>query len=875
MGKTRTLGAVAQRAREIGLLVLAGGCYEQEGRLPYGPLSDALLDYLRAQPAALLQTQLAGLLPELARVVPDLEERIVSMPTVQSGEGEEHRLRLFWALSKVLERISQQRPLVVLLDDLHWADDATLQVLHFLVRQPTLHRLLIVGTYRQDEVPEESVLARLVAHGERAGWAQAIVLQPFEEHELAMLLEKQAEGQVALSLLRAVHERSAGNPFFALEMLMLLQQEGRLKQTDQGWQLVRGEVELPAAAREAVGRRLRHLEPETREVLALGAILGREFPFAALGAMWQEGEGTLFQALGQALESHLLDETDAGYAFHHPLLREVVYARLPAHRRSRLHERAGLALEALCGFTATAAEVATNHMLSATASPRSEQVTELARHFLAAGHTQHDRAASYLTMAGDVAAQAYAWQDALRHYTAALERTGDDDERRAALQEKVGATRRALGRYDEALEALEEASRLHQARGDLEREGLVVAQIGEVHFLQGTLEEGRARLQPVLDRLEKRGPSHALAALYATWIRPVGTSRVTGTAVQRAVELARAAGDDALLVRCETRRALMLLGEGRLDETWQVLEGIIPVAEACLDHYGLGLAIGVSGELLKLLGQFEQCRVYRNRGIAHAERVADPALVISTGGELGEVLFLLGDWEGARACFERTLQIIDCVDSPWHAGFGRLGMATLELAEGNRGEAVQLIKRCLHDAERLGHGHWSRNARRLLALADLRDGLPTEALRRLRQLAADEQAGHAGTLVLLAWAYLDGRAVEQAGEAIERAISLVTERNNRLDLCEALLVQGRIHAARAEMQKAQWSFTEARALAAAMPHPYAEARILFEQGQLNALQGEIQRARMRLEEALAVFRRLGARKDIERTDHVLIELARV
>jgi len=873
MGKTRTLGAVAQWAREAGLLVLAGGCYEQEGRLPYGPLHDALLDYIRAQSPALLQRQLASLLPELARVMPEIGERVGGVPTVPSGEGEEQRLRLFWALSKTLERISEDRPLVLLFDDLHWADDATLQVLHFLVRQPTLHRLLIVCAYRPEEVPEKSPLAELVSDGDRAGRARAIVLLPFEEQELALLLAERAGAQFAPSLLHTLHQRSAGNPFFALEMALLLQEEGRLEQTDGGWQLAQGEIELPAAVREIVGRRLHHLEPETREVLALGSVLGREFRDDALRAMWEEGEGALFRALDQALESHLLEETEPGYAFHHPLLREVVYARLPGHRRSRLHEQAGLALEALYGLSgAPRVEATVDRIVLVPGRPSPEQVTELAYHFLAVRHAQHDRAAWYLTMAGDVAAQAYAWQDALRHYRAALERVGDD-ERRAALQEKVGDMYRALGRYDEALEALEEAAQLHQARGDREREGLVVAKIGEVHFLRGTLEEGRARLQPVLERLEERGPSRALAALYTAWLRPVGTNHVTRAAVERAVELARAAGDDPLLVRCETRRALMLLGEGRLNETWQVLEGIIPVAEACLDHYGLGLALGVSGELLKLWGQFERCRIYRQRGIAHAERVGDPALLLTTGGELGEVLFLLGDWQGARASFERTLQMIEAVDSPWHAAFGRLGMATLELAEGNREEARRLIERCLVDAERLGHTHWSRNARRLLALGDLLDGLPSEALRHLQPLATDEGAGNAGTLLLLAWAYLDSGSVDQASETIEQAIGLAAARNNRLDLCEAMIIQGKAHVVRRKMQAAQRSLAEARSLAAAMPHPYAEARILFEQGQVHALEGEIQRARSRLEKALAVFRRLGARKDVQRTEHVLTELA--
>jgi tetratricopeptide (TPR) repeat protein len=428
-----------------------------------------------------------------------------------------------------------------------------------------------------------------------------------------------------------------------------------------------------------------------------------------------------------------------------------------------------------------------------------------------------------------------------------------------------------LGRYDEALETMEEAARLFGAHGDIEQEGRVVAEIAEVHFLRGTVKEGRERIRPVMERLERQGPSAALAALYAARVQE--TVPGEKPAVERAAELARIVRDERLLVWCEAYRGAMLMDGGRLGEAWQVLHDILPIAEGHPDYYALGLVLAFSSEILKVRGLLDQCHSYRVREAAYAENAGDPTWLMYAESALGEVLFLLGRWQEARAHFGRAEEISRAVESYWHSFFGRIGMATLDLAEGAWDAASRQIEACLADAERSGHTHWSRIARRLLSLRDLLDCHPADALCRLEQLASEEETVRTWTQVLLARAYLETGDTDRATRLIDRVIGMTRAQGHHLDLCEALLVHGKIQGKRGELEAAARSLSEARSLAAAMPYPLMEGRILFEQGRRSLEQGDSVQARHHLEEALQVFRRLGAGRDAEQTQQMLLQLS--
>lgn len=859
IGKTRVLAELAWHARERGLLVLAGGCYEAEGRLPFGALHDALLDYMEAQTDEVLQVHLGGLMPELGRVVPELRDRFPDLPEGHVVNLEEQRPRIFWAITRAFERISEVQPLVLLLDDLQWADDTTVELLHYLTRQSQLDRMLIVGAYRPRESSVSADLEHLLAHGTRGAPVCGSDLQPMDLADLTAVLGVRLGGACAPGLARAVHERSGGNSFFALEIIELLRQQGQLERvsTEKGdnWILKEGsEIELPTAVRVTVAQRLKGLDPEVVDVLRLAAVAGRRVAYTTLTDLWEAGERSLLSALDTALSSQILEESGTGYTFRHPVLQDVVYRELSAAHRAWLHARVAGSLEEMYGMSAD------------------EHASELAYHFVAGGR-DGARSLHYLVLAADAAVRASAWQEGLHAYRTALQ-YADTDRTVADIQEHIGGVLKVLGRYDDALLALDDAMARYERMGDLQRVGVVAAVSVHVHALRGSWEEGRVLATRVIGQLNQLSPTsgeHArtLADLYLalTYLYDSDLEqRLHETG--RAADLARAVRDSGLLARAEMRRSFMLYALRRFDEAQEAIEALIPIAEEVRDTSTLRFAVDILADIHKLDGRFEACLHGRERALAYAEERPDEPHWIMVGlAQLAESRFLLGDWAEARVLYERAVQMSRVYPAPHYAAFALLGLGALDLAEGRWEEATDLIEMCIADAERTNDVHWVQNAERLLAHRDLLLDRPNEALVRL----GDQGEDHTGTLYLRAWGYFETRDVQRAVVTAERATALARERGNRLDLCEALIVRGRICVRQECFEDAEHSLKEALALARSMPYPYAEARALFERGIMDSQRGEHIRGRESMVTAQAIFERLGATPYLEQTQAAIGE----
>ena len=865
MGKTRLLAEVAQRARDTGVLVLAGGCYEQEGRLPYGPIHDALADYLRAQPALFLG-RVRGLEQDVARIVPEIRSLTGNAVQAPRRDAEAERIQLFLAVSQALERISEGGPLLLVLDDLHWADEATLQLLHFLLRQPGLERALVIGTYRAEELTRDAALTELARDRSAGHRTESILLQPLSPTDLGVLVEGRLDGACAPDLVTTLHTRSGGNPFFALQMVNLLQEEGRLEQSEGAWRMVEGTtLELPPAVRETIARRLRHLRPDEREALILGAILGRQFDYPPLARLWQGEELTLFEVLDRAIDAHLLAETEEGYSFRHPLLWEVVYHRAPGPRRATLHERAALSLEEFYGNRAQ------------------EHAAELAHHFASAGRVHLDCAAHYLVIAGDQAETAFAHAEAEQHYRKAVElvRQTQDGARVAEVTEKLGSVLRFVGRYDEALDLLEEAAELHAATGDLDAEGRVVAQIGWAYYFAPKFEEGLARLQPVVQKLEAGGVSRSLALLYGPLPRLRG--EVEGPAAEieaaeRAAELARAVDDDSLLAGAEMRRGRGLLDSGRLEEALEALAGAMALAERVNDLFVLTASNHFASMAYYRLGQLDEAMRAVERGVDCGERRGGLEQLMGGGyANLVQYALLSGAWTEARSYAERFLSMVQSQGNRSWLAQPLYWLGAVCFYEGAWEEATRHLEEGSAIVRASGNQPsfpgLQRPVETLLAQMDLLDQHPEAALARLQPLLAQPGWGRdIDSQTVLAETYLVLGHLAEAEDTVNGALRQAVERHLLPRRVDALRVQGMVMARQGRWTEAQGLLSEAASMAHPMPYPLGEARSLYEWGHLLTEQGELEQARVRLEEALAIFQRLGARPYIERTEQALSAL---
>jgi tetratricopeptide (TPR) repeat protein len=386
VGKTSVVEALAAEAAARGALVLVGRCYDLTETPPYGPWAELFGGY----PA---HTDL-----------PPLPAAFAGPGEVGGAAGRE---ALFRQVRDFLAAVAAQRPLVVLLDDLHWADPASLDLLRVVARQLAGLPLLLLATYRADELARGHPLAQLLPLLVREAQATRLAVRPLDRAGVEALVAGRypLPAPDAARLVAYLHERSEGNPFFAGELLRALEEAGVLAPSDGGWTVGDlGQARIPGLLHQVIDGRVARLGEDARGLLAIAAVIGQEVPLAVWARVADVGEEALLDAAERAVEARLLVETadGSGVRFAHALVREALYEGILGLRRRALHRRVGEALER-----------------EPTPDPNA-----VAYHFRQAGDA---RAVEWLLRAGERAQRAYAWLTAAERYEAALALLPDDE----------------------------------------------------------------------------------------------------------------------------------------------------------------------------------------------------------------------------------------------------------------------------------------------------------------------------------------------------------------------------------------------------------------------------------------------------------------
>ena len=473
IGKTRLSLEFARTCADQGT-VLNGRC-DEDALVPYQPFVEALSWYARACPEPHLRRVLAaaGGGGELGHLVPDFLTRVPDLPPPAPMNAQGQRFRLFETVNALLAAASQSFPVLLFVDDLHWADKPTLSLLRHLVRGSDPAALCVLGTYRESEVGGGHPLAELLADLRREQGVTRISLSGLDGQSVTALVETLASTEASPTLVRQLSESTGGNPFFVGEMLRHLGETGALtRRLDANERTATAAIGLPEGVREVIVRRVTRLGEECARILTLAAVLGREFDLVALQALSERSEDQLLDALDEAQRGKLVDES-AGrpgrYSFHHALIRDTLYNGLTASRRIRFHQRAGEALERM-------------------AATGDVPLADLAHHFVhAASPAVAHKAADYATRAGDRMIDALAHEEATRFYELALGAldvlpSGPALERqRVALHRRRGQAFSNLAQWAQQRAALDEAMR-HLDAEQIEERCEILSEICQCAF---------------------------------------------------------------------------------------------------------------------------------------------------------------------------------------------------------------------------------------------------------------------------------------------------------------------------------------------------------------------------------------------------------
>lgn len=458
IGKTTLTCECARAAHADGAVVLFGRCDEELG-VPYQPVVEALHHYAVHAPDEWLARHDPHALGELARAVPAIAKRVPDLPSRRADGGETDIYLFFGAVSSVLADLAVVAPVVLVFDDIHWADRSTLQLLRVLAGG-ALGRVLILGTFRDNELSAGHPLAETLAELRRESSVQRVSLTGLSDQEVLAFMESAAGhgmDDAGLELGHAILRETDGNPFFVREILLHLVETRAIVQEDGRWVATSQlrESGLPESVREVVGARVARLGSEAAAVLAAASVIGQEFDLDLLCAMTELSEDSALETLEAARQGALVVESASAvgkFQFAHALIQRTIYEDLGPTRQARLHQRAADELESL-GTQATG-----------------ERVAELARHFLAATRpAQAQKASAYARLAGDRAFAGVSFDEAIRWYTEALDALGPDGDPRDRARCLTGlgqAQQRAS--LPEFRATLFEASRLAQQVGDRE-----------------------------------------------------------------------------------------------------------------------------------------------------------------------------------------------------------------------------------------------------------------------------------------------------------------------------------------------------------------------------------------------------------------------
>ncbi|HEY2378865.1 MAG TPA: AAA family ATPase [Gemmatimonadaceae bacterium] len=555
IGKTRLANAVAEQATKRGFSVAVGRAYPVEAGVPYAVFSDALLPLLRQIDPSMLSLLTRGGNAELVQLFPALAtgDKPLRSNGVR-GDPSELRARLLWNFTQFLSRFAAKRPLLLVLDNLQWADSSSLELLHFTARQIAHDRILIVATY--NDADSRSGSARSVLKGMESslaelGVAQAMHMAPLDIASTRELVQQLLGESAARELAELIHQRTRGNPLFVEETAKALAEEmasgGERAPTAQDLQALK----LPRTIHDVVIARLGQLSTPARQLADLAAVIGTRSSHDALAFMSQLPQDALLTALDELRTARVIDEhAESGeivYDFTHPLLQEALYAELGLARARALHAVVAESLEAFYGAAANG------------------HVNELAFHYLRADARRlAEKAVQYLHAAGMDAMAKHANREAADYLAAALEqleRLGAvDDERSIAVAHDLARARQRLGEYPAALTLWRRAAEDAEKRGLHSRLATIRRNMGMVSYWSGRHEEALSHYDAAIAAAIAAGePAVEARTLIAKGmcLQGLGRRDESERVVHLALDIAERLGDAALLAR--VHRALLLL----------------------------------------------------------------------------------------------------------------------------------------------------------------------------------------------------------------------------------------------------------------------------------------------------------------------------
>jgi hypothetical protein len=841
IGKSRMIEEFTEHARSDGAAVLFGACFEGEWVPPFAPFADAIDNYAKEAPVETLQTDLGHSAGAIARLAPSLRDRLPDLAEPAALQPDEERFRLLDAVSQFLIAMSERVPVVLVLDDLHWADKGTIAMMRHVARFVTKHRILMLGAYRDVELDRQHPLSDALAQLRREVEYERIALKGLDESDIGAMLTSITEQEVPEAFVHAISDETDGNPFFIREVLIHLTEEGKIFQQDGRWtsNVSIAEMGIPEGVRQVIGRRLSRLSDSANKLLTAASGFNGPFHIDLAGAAAGLDESAALDAIDEALQAQLLRSTGEAdtYNFTHALIRHTLYGELSPSRQVRLHRQIAEAMERVYGDRAKdhAAELAFQYHRSAAVSGA-------------------ERGVPHALAAADQAESSAAWDEQVAFLRMALELLPDGDARQPRLLARLGIALMWALQPDEGVRAATEA-------------GASIA-------ASESTDAAADYLHDAMLAAFEAGNMLAAYAIATAGMRYIGDRRdhVWGNLFHFAY-LDRSSTDPEAL-------GILLPAEDPEYETWLGVMNSLREDEGTFafsrfesreqlqsDAKGMRTTPRAAGAALFYLADVRGARAILLDALPIAEREGRIAEQVMIHGYLGRCFAALGELEDARASCDRCAALIARMPGS-SVQTQQLDIAQLELlvasGEGLAAAAPLIDFWLLRDAP---EGRYARALTRSVgALAFAQAGREDDALAMIAAALPAIQRSPAGEVNLpcatcnSAWALWILQRTDHI-EAIEKSLrEKVVAPDHRFILQDGRLALGRICALTDRYDEASEWFAKARTVLEEDGQRPLRAIVDYDEALMHARRaadGDGERALPLLDAAMRQFAEIG------------------
>lgn len=811
IGKSRLVAEAKAYAAAHNFLLFQGNCFQTERSYPYAPLLDLFRSYF-AQAVPLpgadnvkpLLSELSQLLPELVLLFPEL----ASVPASLAADPEQEKRRLFAVMTHFFIEQATRHPVLLIVEDIHWCDDMSLDFLLHLARRSQHVPLLLLMMYRNDEA--HPTLRQWLTHLNRERLAQEFLLKPLSRGDVATMLHAMLDikQKVDADLLDTLYARSEGNPFFVEELLKSLMTTGDLVSVDGTWQRIAHRDSIPRSIQEAVQQRTAYLSVDAKQLLTLAAVAGRRFNVTLLQEVLHYNEAHLLILLKEMMAAQLVIEEEADqFAFRHALTQQAISASLLVRERQGLHRSIAETLE----------------RLSASSLLRERHLEDLAYHCYEAGMWK--QALTYSQEVGEKALILYAQQATIDHLTHAIEAAHHLSQPpsahlyrvRGQAYETLGDFERARGDYERALDAartiqnhqMEWQSMLslgflwtghdYEQAGVWFRQALALARefddftlrawslnrlgnwLQNTGQLQAALEAYQDALRLFETQADRQGMADTLGELGMAYFFTGDPARAVKDFFGRVIELFRTLGDRQSLSSVLAARAIDSAPETiettfsslrTRDECMQDAEEALLLARQTNSQSGQAFAEMTTALTLSSFGEFGSALVHAQEALRIATAIEHQEWIAATNGALGQLYLLLLEPILAVACLEAGLAEAQAIGSMIWIGYLTPYLALVYILRQEFSHAEAILKTVIPREQQPGN-FFERQAARVWGNLALAQGEPAIALHIAEQLIVstpgDVQQPIPHLLALKGEALLALKRLREASEALEDA----------------------------------------------------------------------------------------------------------